>query len=790
MNPLTHDTTDVRGSLQSWSRVLSCPLLFDEPDRIVDPMSWVEHIPFAFWLVDALKPRVLVELGTHSGNSYAAFAQAVQRLGLTTACYAVDTWKGDPQAGFYGDEVFAEWSAYHDRRFAAFSRLVRSTFAEALVHFEDSSIDLLHIDGYHSLEAVRGDFSQWLPKMSRQGVVLLHDVNVRERDFGAWRFWEEVRTQYPSFTFLHGHGLGVLAVGPDAPEPVAWLASHQPGDAETGRIRSFFARLGGGLLARHQAGVRERQLDERERQLDEEVKAGRRQLSDARETLRRQEEAHARDMTRVRSELSSRLRELEAEASKSQRMATEQQLVVDALRESVQGAEAEVSSLRFALASARLDQDEPTPPGAEDVRVSQPADSAWPARLRGWFRHALSVVPRRAELRALVHPPMGRRIRLGQVARLLKRPSLLTRIRDVNTVVQPGWDFSLNPDLVVKRVNPLAHFLLAGDRERRQPHPLFDPVYYLSQARVPDGISPFEHFLTIGWREGFNPHRLFDTRHYLRCAPDVVRQDVNPLVHYLRSGASERRHTHVLFDPWFYAESNPDVVAQGLDPLTHYLTEGFREGRNPHPLFDSAYYTAENPDVAGSGLNPLAHFAIYGWSERRSPSAGFDAAGYLADHPELFAQGINPLVHFLEHRHAPGGTDDASITKRVPLTVRALQPVRRERPVVVCVSHVMPWPPRAGNEYRIQRMLDHLRGKGYTIVPVIAPLPGSGGCRGGGKRVGRSIRQCSALRPGRTSRLPPERRARCPCRRWTAIYPRDTRRFSGRRRGANTNGDC
>ena len=84
--------------------------------------------------------------------------QAVKHLGLATSCFAIDTWKGDDQAGFYDESVFHEFSEFHDRHYGGFSRLVRSTFDEALGHFGDGTIDLLHIDGQHAYEAVRHDY--------------------------------------------------------------------------------------------------------------------------------------------------------------------------------------------------------------------------------------------------------------------------------------------------------------------------------------------------------------------------------------------------------------------------------------------------------------------------------------------------------------------------------------------------------------------------------------------------------------------------------------------------------
>ena len=226
------------------------PVVFEEPDLIVDPPAWSGLIPFAFWVVDALRPRVLVELGTHSGVSYCAFCQAVSYLKLPTTCCAVDTWQGDAHAGFYGEEVFRALASYHDPRYGSFSRLIRTTFDQAVEHFSDSSIDLLHIDGCHTYDAVRHDFQTWLPKLSHRSVVLFHDINVREMDFGIWRFWEEITQQYPSFSLFHSHGLGVLAVGTKLPKPIRWLTEASKRDTqETIQIRAFFARLGGAVVA-------------------------------------------------------------------------------------------------------------------------------------------------------------------------------------------------------------------------------------------------------------------------------------------------------------------------------------------------------------------------------------------------------------------------------------------------------------------------------------------------------------------------------------------------------------
>lgn len=185
-------------------------IIFSEPDRIKTPYSWVGHIPFAYLIVKLIKPSILVELGVHSGNSYNAYCQAVKKLGLNTICYGVDTWEGDEQAGYYGNEVFEDLLQYHEKNYAAFSNLLRMTFDQALEYFSDHLVDLLHIDGCHTYEAVKHDFEAWLPKMKGNGVVIFHDIHVRERDFGVWRLWEDLKKSYKTIEFNHAHGLGIL----------------------------------------------------------------------------------------------------------------------------------------------------------------------------------------------------------------------------------------------------------------------------------------------------------------------------------------------------------------------------------------------------------------------------------------------------------------------------------------------------------------------------------------------------------------------------------------------------
>jgi hypothetical protein len=212
----------------------------------------------------------------------------------------------------------------------------------------------------------------------------------------------------------------------------------------------------------------------------------------------------------------------------------------------------------------------------------------------------------------------------------------------------------------------------------------------------------------------------------LQSMPRNVKENLTLLVVRLlvkRSG---------LFDRQWYLGKNPDVSRAGVDPLRHYLTVGGFEGRDPHPLFDSDWYLRQYPDVASAHVNPLRHYLDRGALEHRNPNPWFDSRSYLQEHPELAKIKVNPLSHYLQHYgHTRPDRPACSVQNRPLLTPRPIayptspfqtRPAAARR--LICVTHVLPYPPRAGNEYRIHRLLTWLSKKGFEVFLVVCPLPG------------------------------------------------------------------
>ena len=174
--------------------------------------AWLGHAPFMKFIFREFKPKVFVELGTHNGFSYFVGCQSIVECGLDCKAFAVDHWIGDAQAGFFNQTVYDQVVETNEE-YKHFSTLLKMSFSNATEVISDSSVDLLHIDGYHSYESVSEDFFSWLPKMTANGVILLHDIHVRRNTFGVYKLWAEIKKKYQTMEFVGSHGLGVVFLG-------------------------------------------------------------------------------------------------------------------------------------------------------------------------------------------------------------------------------------------------------------------------------------------------------------------------------------------------------------------------------------------------------------------------------------------------------------------------------------------------------------------------------------------------------------------------------------------------
>lgn len=230
-----------------------------QPEHLPPTPAWMTHAPFGFWLMDVVRPRTVVELGTHYGMSCFVFAEAAKRLGIDCTVNALDTWEGDDHAGFYGEQVYETVKDVVDREYPDSVRLLRGYFSDSRPLIENASVDLLHIDGRHGYDDVLEDFTAWKSAVRDGGIVLFHDTAERRGGFEVWRLWHELSGEYPSFSFEHGHGLGVLAVGRVAHPHLRAL--FEADTATAARIRADYARLGGKVALQRSLEVRSEELD-------------------------------------------------------------------------------------------------------------------------------------------------------------------------------------------------------------------------------------------------------------------------------------------------------------------------------------------------------------------------------------------------------------------------------------------------------------------------------------------------------------------------------------------------
>lgn len=162
---------------------------------VVSPLQYREELLALLEIVDERRPRTVVEIGTFSGGTLSPLTRCAAPDAIVISIDLPDGEFGggyaEPRARLY--RSFAE----HDQRIelvrADSHRLETRDRVRRLLR--SRPIELLFIDGDHSLEGVRRDLELYGPLLAQDGVVAFHDIvpGPQAAVGGVPQFWAELR---------------------------------------------------------------------------------------------------------------------------------------------------------------------------------------------------------------------------------------------------------------------------------------------------------------------------------------------------------------------------------------------------------------------------------------------------------------------------------------------------------------------------------------------------------------------------------------------------------------------
>jgi cephalosporin hydroxylase len=185
----------------------------------IKPIQVKYEIAKLLEIVAALRPRVVLEIGTAGGGTLFLFTRAADP---NAKIISIDL-PGGPFGGGYprwkiplyksfskeGQEIYLIRRDSHDPQ----------TLEEVKRILGGERVDFLFIDGDHTYEGVKRDFEMYSPLVREGGIIAFHDIcpHPPETKCEVNRFWNEIKQRYKFAEIVEDRdqkwaGIGVLYV--------------------------------------------------------------------------------------------------------------------------------------------------------------------------------------------------------------------------------------------------------------------------------------------------------------------------------------------------------------------------------------------------------------------------------------------------------------------------------------------------------------------------------------------------------------------------------------------------
>jgi hypothetical protein len=203
-----------------------------------------DHGAFVYDLVEALRPRLSVDLGAGEGRALFAITRSIVDHEVPGSVYAVDPYPDDTSPT-HGTPASQAVTAHLHEHFRGIAYVMKMSAEGAIRHFEDGSIDLLRIDPVRLGERPGPLLGAWLPKLRATGALLVAGVADGEHldVAAAWH----ARTGDGGLVFPWAEGLGVwmrpaTLMDDSTPILLRLLGGEREGRADVLRFYEHVAR--------------------------------------------------------------------------------------------------------------------------------------------------------------------------------------------------------------------------------------------------------------------------------------------------------------------------------------------------------------------------------------------------------------------------------------------------------------------------------------------------------------------------------------------------------------------
>jgi len=187
---------------------------------LIKPLQIQEEILELLRILDKIKPKIIVEIGTAGGGTLFLFSHIASE---DATIISIDLPRGKFGGG-YSKWKIPLYKSFRLPKQQLYLIRADSHSQETLKKVNDilngKKIDFLFIDGDHTYEGVKRDFEIYIHLVKESGIIVFHDIVVHPPEIGCEvnKFWKELKDNYTNKEIVKDWkqgecGIGMLKVG-------------------------------------------------------------------------------------------------------------------------------------------------------------------------------------------------------------------------------------------------------------------------------------------------------------------------------------------------------------------------------------------------------------------------------------------------------------------------------------------------------------------------------------------------------------------------------------------------